>query len=219
MPFEIPVKLKMLPSDQYRGTSPDEDPIRFYYWPVFGPLYRGRVELCLNECIGGQRVLEIGYGSGISFLNLNEMYQEIHGLDLLTDVLEVRSVFEAIGIHPDLRNGNVLQMPYQGDTFDTVLLISILEHLQPSDLEKAFSEVKRVLKPGGQVVYGTPVERPFMVTMFRLLGVDIRKFHFSTEKQIAVAAEKILRKKRILQMKSIPPIPGVVYEVGHFVKE
>jgi 2-polyprenyl-3-methyl-5-hydroxy-6-metoxy-1,4-benzoquinol methylase len=102
--------------------------------------------------------------------------------------------------------------------FDTVLLISILEHLKPNELEQAYKEVKRVLKPGGQMVYGTPVEKPFMVFMFRLLGHNIRDEHFSTEREIAQAARKLFSSGSVIQMKSNPPIAGAVYEVGHFIK-
>jgi ubiquinone/menaquinone biosynthesis C-methylase UbiE len=211
-------KLKLLPYYDYRGVNND-DPLRYYYWPIVGQMYRRRVELCLGECHAGQRVLEVGFGSGLSFLNLHDIFEEIHGLDLTADVSAVSSVFDGMGIHTDLRNGDVLKMPYQAETFDTVLLISILEHLQPSELEIAFKEIQRVLKSGGQVVYGTPVERPFMVAMFRVLGYDIRQAHFSTEKQIAAAAEKMFHKERIIEMQAVSPIFGVVYNVGHFIKK
>lgn len=210
-------KLKMLPAGQYRGVN-EKDPIRYYYWPVFGALYRRRVELALAECRGGERVLEVGFGTGLTFLNLSEMYREIHGLDLTADIPQVKSVFDGVGIQTYLRNGNVLSMPYEGEYFDTVLLISILEHLKPEEQDQAFAEVARVLKPGGQVVYGVPVERPLMVFFFRLLGHDIRQEHFSTEKQVAAAAGARLKKVRIVEMKSMLPFLGKVYEVGHFVK-
>ncbi len=209
--------LKLLPAGQYQGINQD-DPIRFYYWPVIGRMYRRRVELCLAECRGGERILEVGFGSGLSFLNLHEQYSEIYGLDLTAAVDEVRAVFNALNIPTFLQNGNVLAIPFADNFFDTVLLISILEHLQPTELAQAFKEIRRVLKPGGQVVYGAPVERPFMVSMFRLLGYDIRKAHFSTEKQIAAAAGKLFHSEKIIQMKSTPPLFGAVYQVGHFVK-
>ncbi len=216
MPANTP-RLKLLPRGQYRGVNED-DPIRYYYWPVFGAMYRRRVELCLGECRGGARVLEIGFGTGLAFLNLAEMYDEIYGLDLTADIAQVYEVFQPFGLPLRLQNGDVRQMPYEDEFFDTVLLISILEHLRPHELEEAFREIHRVLKRGGQVVYGAPVERPFMVAMFRLLGHDIRREHFSTEKEIAAAAERHFRRERILQMKSTPPLFGTVYEVGHFVK-
>ncbi len=209
--------LKLLPANQYKGVN-QYDPIKYYYWPVFGKMYRRRVELALGECTGGERILEVGFGTGLAFPNLHDMYKEIHGLDLTADIHAVKSVFEPMGIPLFLEKGDVLKMPYPDHFFDTVLLVSILEHLKPVELEQAFVEIRRVLKPGGQMVYGTPVEKPFMVFMFRMLGHDIRDEHFSTEKEIAEAAHKAFPKGHVLQMKSTPPIAGAVYEVGNFVK-
>lgn len=207
-------KLKLLPRGEYAGVNTD-DPIRFYYWPVIGKMYRRRVEMCLAECAGGERVLEIGFGSGATFLNLAEKYREIHGLDLTASVDEVKRVFDARRIKTDLRNGSVLTMPYEDNTFDTVLLISILEHLRPAEQEPAFREIARVLKPGGQVVYGVPIERRLMVFAFRVLGYNIREHHFSTEKDVSAAADKIFERVRVTPMRSAA---GAVYEVGHFRK-
>jgi ubiquinone/menaquinone biosynthesis C-methylase UbiE len=210
--------LKLLPYKEYRGVRREYSVI-FYYLPIFGKLYRRRVELCLAECKGGDSILEVGFGSGLTFLNLNGMYKKICGLDLSCDIDEVARVFAPLGLRPELRNGNVVDMPYQAEQFDTVLLISILEHLKPEDLDRAFSEIKRVLKPGGQIVYGVPVERPFMVAMFALLGYNIRKHHFSTEKDVFHAAAKHFEQVRIISMRSTPVFLGNVYEIGHFVKQ
>lgn len=210
-------KLKLLPASQYKGVN-QYDPIKYYYWPIFGPMYRRRVELALGECTGGERVLEVGFGTGLAFPNLHDLYREIHGIDLTADIHAVKSVFDPIGIPLFLEKGNVMQMPYQDNFFDTVLLVSILEHLKADELKQTFVEVRRVLKPGGQMVYGTPVERPFMVFMFRVLGHDIREEHFSTEREIAEAARKAFSKGHVIQMKSTPPIAGAVYQVGNFIK-
>lgn len=93
---QILPKLKLLPAGQYRGVN-EKDPIRYYYWPVFGTLYRRRVELALAECRGGDRILEIGFGTGLTFLNLAEMYREIHGLDLTADVPQGRASSMRLG--------------------------------------------------------------------------------------------------------------------------
>jgi ubiquinone/menaquinone biosynthesis C-methylase UbiE len=217
-PHIAAIRLKLLPFRQYVGIDCN-DPLRFYFWPVIGRMYRRRVELCLAQCTGGRRILEVGFGAGVTFPNLNEMYEEIYGLDTSVKVEDVKAVFEAMQIKTNLQNGSVLSMPYESDFFDTVLLISTLEHLKSSEQIPAFSEVRRVLKPGGQVIYGVPVERPLMVFFFRLLGFNIRQHHFSTEKDVFNAANSILNKIRIIQMKSVPSIFGPVYEVGHFVKK
>ncbi|OHB58461.1 MAG: hypothetical protein A2173_09035 [Planctomycetes bacterium RBG_13_44_8b] len=210
-------KLKLLPYREYAGVDRN-DPLRFYFWPLIGIVYRRRVELCLAQCSGGERVLEVGFGSGVTFLNLAENYKEIFGLDLNASVEDVEAVFRKRQIQTHLQNGSVLSMPYTDGFFDTVLLISILEHLKPSEQVQAFGEIHRVLKPGGQVIYGVPIERRLMVAMFWLLGFNIRQHHFSTEKDVCEAAGKIFEKVRIVRMKSVPSFLGAVYEVGHFVK-
>ena len=215
-PRNIP-KLNLMPASFYQGVNSD-DPIRYYYYPIFGIMYRRRVELCLNECTGGEKILEVGFGTGLAFLNLANNYDEVHGVDLTADITKVSTAFENIKIKTHLKNGDVLSLPYSDNIFDTVLLISILEHLQPGDQEQAFAEIKRVLKPGGQVVYGVPVERSFMVAMFKILGYDIRKAHFSTELDVSNTASMLFKKVRVIQMSSTPPFFGTVYEIGHFVK-
>lgn len=211
-------KLKLLPRGSYVPAKDETDPLRFYYWPIFGRMYRRRVELALTECVRGQRVLEVGYGSGVSFINLSEKYAEVHGIDLFTDTEANTSFWKQQGINAILRNGNLLDLPYQAETFDTVLLISILEHLKVVEQATAMKEVHRVLKPGGQMVYGVPVERPLMETVFGLLGSKIREHHFSTEKDVFKAASAIFSKKRLIKMNSGFPFLGQVYEVGNFIK-
>ena len=211
------VKLKLLPLDQYLGVNRD-DPLRFYSWPIIGGMYRRRVELCLAECRGGDKVLEVGFGSGVSFLNLHDKYRVIYGLDLTAAAKHIEVFFQKLNIEANLTNGNVLEMPYTDDFFDTVLLISILEHLKPEEQERAFGEIRRVLKPGGQVVYGVPAERRLMTWTFRLMGVNIRNQHFSTEKDVYKAATRILIPIKLLKMESFLPFLGAVYEIGHFVK-
>ncbi len=207
----------MLPVKEYAGVN-REDPIRFYSLPVIGSLYRQRIELCLGELKGGKRILEIGFGSGVSFFNLHDSYAEIFGLDLTADTHLIETFFSRHGISTHLQNGNVLHMPYEDEAFDAVLLISILEHLHPEQLGEAFGEIRRVLRPGGQVVYGVPVERPLMVFLFRLLSTNIREQHFSTEKQVFDTACQALEPAGTRQLHGPFGLFETIYQVGHFVK-
>ena len=211
-------KLKLVSKDFYIGLE-KYDPIRFYYWPIIGRMYRQRVEYCLAECKEGERVLDIGFGSGVNFLNLNELYGEIHGLDLTANIDEITAKFQDVDIPVILKNGDVLSMPFKEDFFDTVLLVSILEHLKPEELPLAIKEIRRVLKPGGQMIFGIPFETPFMVFMFRLLGVNIREHHFSTQEDILKSAQQVLEEVSVFDMRGIWPFSFPVYRVGHFMKE
>jgi len=208
-------QLNLLSLENYHGVNRD-DPIRFYYWPLIGRFYRKRVEMCLDECRGGDRVLEVGFGSGLSFLNLNEKYSAIYGIDLSVNVLQVLNTFQGMNLPLNLQNGNVLQMPFQDNYFDTILLISILEHLNPEDLSRGFSEINRVLKIGGQMIVGVPVERHFMEVMFRLMGVNIREHHFSTDRDVLGGAQKVMKEVCIRSLHIY--LIGDLYKVGHFQK-
>ena len=216
-PVSLP-QLRLLPYNSYARANHNADPLRFYYWPLLGRVYRKRVEQCLAQCRGGQRILEVGFGSGVTFLNLHELYEEIYGVDLCSAVAEVAETFKRRGITTHLRSGNVLDLPYPENCFDSVLLVSILEHLTPCDLARAVQEVHRVLKPRGQMVYGVPIDRPLMVFLFRLLCSDIRRHHFSTEQEVRTAANGCLTLVTVNRLKTWLPFVGAVYEVGHFVK-
>jgi SAM-dependent methyltransferase len=161
-------------------------------------------------------VLEVGFGSGVTFPTLSQRYREIWGLDLGAPVNEIMDSFRGMGIETHLKNGSVLDTGYPDGWFDTVLLVSILEHLKPTEQAHAFSELKRIIKPGAQVVYGVPVERGLMVFTFRMMGIDIREHHFSTELDVAKAAGSILSPVSRRQLSL--PVLGAVYEVGHYVK-
>ncbi|TAN42081.1 MAG: class I SAM-dependent methyltransferase [Nitrospirae bacterium] len=204
-------KLKMLALHEYSGINSD-DPIRFYQMPFIGAIFRKRVEKCLSQLSGGQRVLEIGFGSGVTFPNLNELYGEIHGIDMTADVEAVASTFRKIGISTYLRNGDVLCLPYNDDYFDSVLLISILEHLKPESLIPAFLEICRVLKTGGQIVYGVPVDKKIMNYGFSLLGFNIKDYHFSDHKQVYNAAVNVFNEVAVSTIYVWPF--GNLYEVG-----
>jgi len=207
-------KLTLLAQDRYPRSIEEDNPLPLYYWPVIGKLYRERVELCLDALQPGERVLEVGFGSGVTFPNLAELYDEIHGIDLGANVAETTEAFARLGIKARLCNGNLLALPYDDAFFDAVLCISILEHLRPAEQPAAMGEIRRVLKPRGRLVYGVPVERQLMVTAFRALGYDIRRHHFSTERDVASAADARLARVAIHRYTPFGGILGALYEVG-----
>ena len=65
-----------------------------------------------------------------------------------------------------------------------------------------------------KLISGVPIQRPFMVFMFRILGFNIRNYHFSTEKDISKKAGQFFEKVSISSMAAVPSIFGNVYEIG-----
>ena len=50
---------------------------------------------------------------------------------------------------------NILDIQYKDETFDYVILNHVLEHIE--DMDKAMSEVKRVMKPDGKLILSFPI--------------------------------------------------------------
>ena len=209
-----PIKLHLYPSSDYSPID-NHDPMRFHYVPGYKDLYRERLIRCLGECRGGNRILEVGFGSGLTFANLSEMYEEIYGIEKNNpvNIAKTEKRFVNKGIHVHLTCGDLLELPYRDCEFDTVLIISVLEHLQPEQQVHAFKELHRVIKPKGQLVYGVPIERPMMTFFYRLLGYKIRNFHFSDHDTVRRNAEKSFAALEYENMNVFGLKPLSVYQV------
>lgn len=56
-----------------------------------------------------------------------------------------------------LKKANALNLPYPDKYFDTVISISVIEHISSPDDKKVLRQMWRVLKPGGQLILTTHV--------------------------------------------------------------
>ena len=56
----------------------------------------------------------------------------------------------------DIRQSGAENIPFEDDSFDYVTCIEVLEHLPPDLRPKAFTEMRRVLLPGGRLVMTVP---------------------------------------------------------------
>lgn len=64
-----------------------------------------------------------------------------------------------------LVEGDILSLPFPGETFDTIISLSVLEHLH--DLHRALDEVHRVLRPDGEFVVIVPAWEGFLFKIGR----------------------------------------------------
>ncbi|HET9449837.1 MAG TPA: class I SAM-dependent methyltransferase [Aggregicoccus sp.] len=95
------------------------------------------------------RVLDCGVGTGALSLGFARAgVQRLWGLDASSGMLrEARRHLRRAGVEPDLRQGDIRQLPYADATFDAVACAHVLEHL--ADPATALAEMARVLRPGG----------------------------------------------------------------------
>lgn len=185
---------------RYRDCAiSSDDPLRYHYWPVLGRLYRRRIDGCVALLGPGRRVLDVGYGSGTSFLELGERFEEVHGLDTHDYGPSIASVFAREGLTVRLERGSILEPPYPDGTFDAVLAMSVLEHLKPEDQPATMRQLHRVLRPGGALVVGVPGLNAMMTLGFWLMGCNIRAHHFSSPAVVLAAAAERFDIERVVR--------------------
>lgn len=105
-----------------------------------------------EEIAGGARgrVLEVGAGTGANFSYYNEHAQEIIATEPDPYMLQrARRRAEEVGRSIDLRRAPAEELPFENDSFDTV--VSTLVMCTVGDPLRALSEVRRVLKPSGEL--------------------------------------------------------------------
>lgn len=192
--------------DRFRECRlPEGDPLRYHYWPVIGRLFRRRIDGCVALLGRGKRVLDVGYGSGTSFLELAERFDEVHGLDPHDYGPTIARVFDAEGVRVALQRGSILEAPYPDEFFDAILAMSVLEHLMPEEQSRVMREVRRLLRPGGVLVVGVPGLNALMTLGFNLLGCDIKRHHFSSPRVVLRAASQAFTVDRIVRRPAFAP--------------
>ncbi len=100
----------------------------------------------------GARLLDVGCGTGEYTRILADSYDQVDGIDVELDRIEVFRRDLPANVTVGLESVNDLS--FDDDTFDTVTMIEVLEHL--ADPPAAMSEIRRVLKPGGRLLLTTP---------------------------------------------------------------
>lgn len=123
-----------------------------------------------------QSVLDVACGTGNYTVALANRGVPIEGLDISSEML-----IHAKNKAPNLawKEGSMESLPYQNHSFDAILSVNALHYVRHS-LVKVFSEMKRVLKPGGKLlIYATGLEQCLQYwageyfPFFRELGLKI----------------------------------------------
>lgn len=112
------------------------------------PSHLDRVDRLLD--IGpDDRVLEVGCGSGHLIERLDERGVDVIGIDANPNASELASSDRVLHMRAEF-------LDFPDEEFDTIVSIHAIEHFEA--LEKALSEMTRVLKKGGTAMYVYPAE-------------------------------------------------------------
>jgi ubiquinone/menaquinone biosynthesis C-methylase UbiE len=191
-------KIRDVNSRYHDVAAPDYDS----KWGIsYGAKGRSLVVAKLRKALGDGsaefgRALEIGAGTGYFGLNLVRagVIREAVCTDISQGMLdELERSARRNGLDVETARCDAQELPFPDDSFDLVFGHAVLHHLP--DLDAAFREFRRVLRPGARVAFcGEPSEYGDRLARFpkraamavapawrRLLGVGVRVDDFADE--------------------------------------
>jgi ubiquinone/menaquinone biosynthesis C-methylase UbiE len=170
-------------------------------WGIsYGPDGRAQVLGKMRRALGGDehfgRALEIGAGTGYFTLNLLRagMVDSAVATDISLGMLgELERSARRLAVRVETAQCEADELPFPDDSFDLVFGHAVLHHLP--DLEAAFTEFRRVLRPGGRIAFcGEPSRHGD-----RIAGVP---------KRAALAVAPVWRRLVGARERPLPPVEG-----------
>ena len=116
----------------------------------------------------GERVLEVGPGTGYYTLDVAEWVGpdgSVDILDLQQEMLDhtMRRAAERSLANLTPTRSDATALPFENETFDAAFLVTVLGEIP--DQDAALRELARVLKPGGRLVVGELLGDPHYVAL------------------------------------------------------
>lgn len=157
------------------------------------------------------RVLDLGCGLG----NTSKLLSSNSGLEIVGLDYSQEEITKAKNIFPDLNIvfGNAEDMPFERESFDTLVLKDSLHHFyQEADFQKVSSEINRVLKPGGRLIFLDPNVNAMIKFLRNLSGHADAECHFEEAIEIVNDLRYAIIKKDFHTLFSLPLSGGYVYK-------
>jgi ubiquinone/menaquinone biosynthesis C-methylase UbiE len=130
-------------------------------WGIdFGATGQRQVRLKLDKALGGLGgevfgdALEIGSGTGYFSLNLLQLgtIEHLTATDISPGMLQrLADTAAALGLEAETVATEGEELPFEDESFDLVFGHAVLHHIP--DLDRAFAEFRRVLRPGGAIAF------------------------------------------------------------------
>jgi dolichol-phosphate mannosyltransferase len=115
-----------------------------------------------KEFSPGASLLHAGCGSGQVDVDLHD-YAQITAVDISIPALEIytRENPNAFAV----KHASILDLPFADASFDGAYNLGVVEHFEKNELRRIFSELRRVIRPGGKLIVFWPHARATSVAV------------------------------------------------------
>ncbi len=168
---------------------------------------RLRRALALADPKPGQRVLDIACGRGEVVLQSALRGADALGIDYAAAALAVaRASLDGAtaGGRIALARMDATRLALAPASFDAALMLDFVEHVYQADLEAAFREVRRALKPAGRLIVHTSPNRVFEDTIYRRYVRNVHRVVLGTARALKLEGGRFFN-KIVLPTEPLPP--------------
>lgn len=156
------------------------DKLASRYDSLFGDDAQAVEEMVENHLAGGETVLDLACGTGVTTIPLLEKFSNVFGVDISRGMLnQARAKSETSQIR--FVQGSFVALPFSDASFDAAICVGAIWHLREKDEKKFAEEIQRILKPGG--VFIATVQVPdSKLTVGNMIGKLLGKTKYVRDK-------------------------------------
>jgi len=194
---------------RYASSLFDEWPEKYDRWfdtPIGTLVKKYEVELLMDllQPSPGEKILDVGCGTGVFTLDILAFGPRVTGLDISQPMLK-RAGFKTEGYPFQGLAADMSYLPFVDECFDKVVSVTAIEFVE--DAKGAIAELFRVTKKGGIIV---------VTTLNSLSPWAVRRKQ-SADKGHSLFERMIFRSPD--EMLAVAPVDGTVKTAIHFLKD
>ena len=177
--------IRLLPRQSLMKTG-EVDHADWNFRPFLGQIQNIRFRLIVQHLSGShfQRLLEIGYGSGVFMPELVRHCDDLYGIDPHPFNESVASVLRNHNVKTSLFCGGAESMPFPDNFFDCIVAVSAMEYVK--DIRTASIEIRRILQPGGLFLLVTPSHSPVVDFGLKILTRQDARTEYADRRQVLI---------------------------------
>jgi len=205
--------MKLLPETDLIRTGP-VDHADWNYRPFLAFVMRRRFALIRSLLPRDrvERMLEVGFGSGVFMPELVKHCRTLYGIDVHTEVSHVQERLDASGLHTVLSQQSAAdRTTFDDGFFDVAVAVSALEFIDRID--DAANELARIIAPRGRLITVMPRKSPLLDLALSIATSEDAEHDYGDRRERVLPA---LRKRfEIVRTRSFAPI-YTAYEFAKF---